>query len=50
LVEFVRKHNFQVLNVAGPRASEDSEAGPFASRVLEEMMKIPDEPEQKHQH
>lgn len=36
LQEFVVRHGIRVLNVAGPRASEEPEAAAFAQRVLEE--------------
>ncbi len=35
LADFVKEHRITVLNVAGPRASEDPEASEFAARTLE---------------
>jgi len=39
LVDFLQKHSIERLNVAGPRASEEPEAGEFARQVLERVCK-----------
>jgi hypothetical protein len=40
--QFVSAHHIATLNVAGPRASEEADAGAFSSRLLEEA--FPDTP------
>jgi hypothetical protein len=35
LLEFIRAHRTEILNVAGPRASKEPEVGVFVKRVLE---------------
>jgi hypothetical protein len=38
LLNFLREHRIKILNVAGPRASEEPEAGRFATEVLEKVL------------
>ena len=41
LGRFIEQHRIQVLNVAGPRASEEPRIGAFVTRVLEEAIQTP---------
>ena len=41
LLEFVRKHNLRVLNVAGPRASNEAAVPRFVLVTLEKLFKVP---------
>ena len=41
LEAFIRQHNIQVLNVAGPRASAEPETGQFVKAVLAQALKPP---------
>ena len=38
LAKFIEEHRIQVLNVAGPRASEEPEVGEFVQRILGEVL------------
>jgi len=40
LVGFLQEHSIEKLNVAGPRASEEPEAGEFAREVLDKAWEI----------
>jgi hypothetical protein len=35
-VEFLRKHDIHVLNIAGPRAETEPEIGLFVAQILDE--------------
>jgi hypothetical protein len=39
LTAFIQQHNIHVLNVAGPRASEEPEVGQFVADVLNKALK-----------
>src|SRR5947208_2056953 len=38
LRDFIERHGVRALNVAGPRASEDQTAGPFAYRLIRAIL------------
>jgi Circularly permutated YpsA SLOG family len=38
LRRFIEKHNIQVLNVAGPRASKEPDVGEFVKRILDRAL------------
>ncbi len=40
LVEFIKQHDIHVLNVAGPRASQEAEIEAFVMAVLESFLRL----------